>query len=206
MWSLGVVLLVPGVDEHARFEHRVELFDVEQITAHRAVEALHEGVLLRAGLLDEHRGDTVTGQPRHHACGDELPAIVRADRRRSSVSLEEFCEVPDHGLRADRARHTAAQRAARELIDDVQDADRPRATRRRADEVVRPGVVDAERRPVVRGVLAAALGPLAGGLLPARREAMTFEAPEALDALSVHRPALLAQQRPDRAVPPARML
>src|SRR2546430_675996 len=86
MWSLGVVLLVRGVDEHARFEHRVELFDVE-------------------------------------------------------------------------------------------------------------------RRSVVRGVLAAALGPLAGGLLPARREAMTFEAPQALDALSVHRPALLAQERPDRAVP-----
>src|SRR5437870_8064683 len=101
MWSLGVVLLVPGVDEHARFEHRVELLDVEQITAHRAVEALNEGVLLRAGLLDEHRGDTLFGQPRDHACRDELPAIVRADRLWASVGLEQFCEVSDDGLRAD---------------------------------------------------------------------------------------------------------
>ncbi|MDP9264831.1 MAG: hypothetical protein M3O91_01745, partial [Chloroflexota bacterium] len=34
---------------------------------------------------------------------------------------------------------------------------------------------------------------------------MTFETPEALDALAVNGPALLAQERPDGAVPPARM-
>src|SRR5690349_13796383 len=90
VWSLRVVLLVPGVDEHTCFEHRSELLDVEQIAAHGSVEALHEGVLLLAGLLDEHRCDALLGEPRDHACGDELPAIVRADRLWVSVGREEF--------------------------------------------------------------------------------------------------------------------
>jgi len=38
---------------NARFEQAVELFAVQELVAHRAVEALDEGVLLRCALLDE---------------------------------------------------------------------------------------------------------------------------------------------------------
>jgi hypothetical protein len=59
VWAQRVVLLDPGVDQHARFEQAVELFAVQEPISHRAVEALDERVLLRAALLDERCGDAV---------------------------------------------------------------------------------------------------------------------------------------------------
>ena len=56
---------------------------VEDLVAHRAVEALDERVLLRAGLLDERLTDAlkffeVVGE----LLGDELAAVVRAQHAR----------------------------------------------------------------------------------------------------------------------------
>ena len=43
--SVGVVLLPPALDNDLSLQEGAELFDVEELVAHAAVEALDEGVL-----------------------------------------------------------------------------------------------------------------------------------------------------------------
>jgi hypothetical protein len=53
MWSPLVVLLHLASDYDARLEHVVELFAIEQLVAHGAVEALDVRILLRVAFFDE---------------------------------------------------------------------------------------------------------------------------------------------------------
>ena len=63
MRAQRVVLDQPLADHDAGLEHVVELFAVEHLVAHRAVEAFHERVLLWTAFLDERGLDALLGQP-----------------------------------------------------------------------------------------------------------------------------------------------
>jgi hypothetical protein len=45
VWSDGVVRSPPALDEHLRFEQRVEDFSIEQLVTKLAVEALDVAIL-----------------------------------------------------------------------------------------------------------------------------------------------------------------
>src|SRR5438445_169030 len=92
---LLVVDVEPGADHHLSLEDAVELLAVEHLVAHRAVEALDEGILLRARLLDEDRLDTARPQPVDHRRRDELAAVVRAGSFGCPVLIEKLLEETD---------------------------------------------------------------------------------------------------------------
>jgi hypothetical protein len=94
VWSFIVVLLDPGGDHDPGLEQAVELLAVQQLVAHRAVEALEVGVLLRAALLDEGLPHAPLGKPVGKRGGDELAPLSdrsscgcpwRSKRRSSSA-------------------------------------------------------------------------------------------------------------------------
>ena len=59
--TVVVVALDEPVDQHPGLGDAVEDLGVEQLAAHRAVEAFDIAVLLRAAFLDERRGHAVLG-------------------------------------------------------------------------------------------------------------------------------------------------
>lgn len=75
-----VVLVDPTSDHDARFGQGLELLDVEQVNAHRAIEALDGSVMLRRTLLDERQRDTAR-RP------SVAPSVAARRRTSTPVSL-----------------------------------------------------------------------------------------------------------------------
>src|SRR5262245_3303385 len=103
MRTLLVVSLDPVGDHNAGFDQAAELLAVEELVAEGAVEALDERVLLRAAFLDECGLHALAGEPVPEAGGDELAAVVGADRLRFAVTLEQLLELGADVTGADRA-------------------------------------------------------------------------------------------------------
>jgi len=131
-----VVLVDPVTNHDSRFEEAVELLAVQELVAHRVVEALDERVLLRATTLDERGLDAALCQPLAEAASDALAAVVGAQQLGMPMPLEQPGELLDDLAGADRASDAAAERDTRLLVDHIQDAQRAAVGGARAHEVV----------------------------------------------------------------------
>jgi hypothetical protein len=136
--------------------------------------------------------------------GGELWSVVHADERRRLTALGgQAIEHGDRGVGVDAPGHHDRQRLAGVLVDDVQQLEHAAVAGRVELEVERPDVVRA-LRPEPRCRHGRVAKPLALALPGGHAQALF--APDALDLLTVHRPALLAQRAPRKPVAPARML
>src|ERR687892_300165 len=104
-----VVFTDPVPKDDPGLEDRVELFTVQLLISHGAVEALHEGILLRAPLLDECRDHPAVSEPGDHGLGDELTAVVGAEDPGPAMDPEQLFEAGDHVAGADRGADPTAE-------------------------------------------------------------------------------------------------
>ena len=126
MWSIGVVVEPPALEQHPCFEHAVEELAVEVLVSEPSVERLDEAVLPRAPRVDEDRAGAVEAAPVRDRVGDELRSAVEADVARRDTSLVcEAVEDTDHVVGVDGPLHLDRQCLPRELVDDVEQLERP---------------------------------------------------------------------------------
>ena len=115
-------------------------------------------------------------------------------RRWVKVSVRVRSTRPD----PDRPLDRTADQLAGVLVDHVQDPKRAAVAGVAADEVIRPDVVWTLGTPFPHGVLSAAFGVLARGLL--FRLFQPFQPPQPPDSLVVDAPPLISQPPADRLV------
>lgn len=76
MWSHGVVVDAPSLDEHARFDAIAEPFEVEALVAQAPIEAFIGPVLPWLARVDEGEVNPRAVRPRGDGVRNELGAIV----------------------------------------------------------------------------------------------------------------------------------
>ena len=79
MGSLCVVASAPIGDDDLGLEQGVKELAVEELVAHGSVEALDEGVLLGAALLDEGDGHPLLDESAGERRRNELATVVGAE-------------------------------------------------------------------------------------------------------------------------------
>ena len=79
MWSLGVVVAPPCLDDDLGLGEAVEDLTVEQFVAKLRVEALAVAVLPRAARLDERGLGADSCNPLSHCLGDKLRPVIRTN-------------------------------------------------------------------------------------------------------------------------------
>jgi hypothetical protein len=177
----------------------VEVFDVEDVSTHQAVEPLDDPVLVWPAFLDVGALDALRVLPAGEVAGDELAAVVAAQRLWLAPALVEgVCQGALHAPRPDRPLDRGADQLAGVLVDDVEDPKRAAVGGVAADEVIRPDMVGMLGSAFPHRVLGAALGVLARPLLFRLFE--PFSPPQAFDPLVVDPPPLIPQPPADRLV------
>ena len=144
-------------------------------------------------FFDEGGLHSLLAQPAGQAVGDELASVVGAQHLGPAVLVEEPFQFLDHLAGADRAGDTAAEPDSCVLVDDVEDPDRASVASAGAVEVVRRDVVRPLRGQTPDRLLGRALGSFSRGLAAPGRHAVPLQAPQPLDPLTVHAPALVAE-------------
>lgn len=155
MGSLFVVFEHPPVDGFTDVFETDEEMLVEQLVAHRTVEALDVAVLVGlAGLdvLDRHAGRF---GPLREGVAQKLGTIVGSQHLRQPAFLAQPFEDTDQSLRRDRGVDLHLQQFAIEIVDDVEEPETTAADQRVAHEVRRPDAVrqagDIQRYPFSLG-------------------------------------------------------
>ena len=122
---LGVRATPAEVGEDLGFEEGVEQPVVQVLVAHPAVEAPHPGVLPGRARVDEDRLRGVGAAPVGDGLSDELGPIVEAQVGGTGACSGDLVEVGDDVVGVDRAVGLNGERLPGELVDDVQELDRP---------------------------------------------------------------------------------
>ena len=92
----------------------------QSFVAHRAVEPLHVGVLLRLARLDVFEPDAPFLSPVPNGFADVLRAVVAPDHLGLDSLANDLFQGPDHALRWQSEVHLDAQRLPVEVVDDVE--------------------------------------------------------------------------------------
>ena len=192
-----VVLQAPLLNEDLRLEERVEALPVEALISQLAVEGLDVAVLPGAAGLDEERPHPDPLQPAAHRPGGELGAVVAADVGGNATAHEELGETGEHLGGGQTAGDDDGEALARVLIDDGQELEDTAVSGALEEEVVGPDVVGTLRTAAHDGAVGQ---PEAAPFRLLGRHLQPLLAPETLDSLVVHLPALLSQKRGDAAV------
>ena len=111
------------LDQDLGLEQRVELPAVEQLVSELAVERLDPGVLPWRAGIDEDRVDAVEPAPVRNRSGDELAAVVEADKRRRPVDRGQTVQHVDDVIGIDGSCHLDGETLPGVLVDDVQHLD-----------------------------------------------------------------------------------
>jgi len=101
----GVVALAPTLDEHLRFEQRVELLASQKFVPQLAFKALDVAILSRAAWLDVKRGHPHAGQPLANLGGHELRTIVAPQVLRHAAADEQVAQPFQYIFAAELASH-----------------------------------------------------------------------------------------------------
>ena len=142
-----VVVLAPVADHHPRLGQAGELLDVEQLVAHAGVEALDERVLPRRAGLDERRPGPRELTPVPGARARSSPGRCPSAGSSGRAALgDQPLQRRDDRVGVDAALDQHHQRLAGELVDDVEQLQRPPVGGLVELEVERPHVVRAARR------------------------------------------------------------
>src|ERR1035437_5688856 len=196
-------MLLPVGDHDARLGQAGELLDVEQLVTDAGVEGLDEWVLPRRARLDERGAGLGEHAPVLERVRGHLRAVVHPQELRGAALGDQPLQRRDDHVRVDAARDQHHQRLARELVNDVQQLQRPRVGRLIELEIERPHVI--------RPLGAKPLGrdrrlPEPSTLALALRDPEPLLPPQALHPLAVHLPAQLPQPMMRTTVPPPRPL
>ena len=154
MRSLGVVILLPGVDDHSGMGETAKPVQIQAFITKLAVEALDVGVLGGLAWLDEVQGDAAYAM-RVRPCIQHLPgklrAIVDRDLFRHAMRGDELVEDARDALARQRGIDLNGQALSSDQIKDV--------------ERTKPAAVD---QHILHEVHTPGLAPLPGLLLDAR--------------------------------------
>ena len=194
----------PVIDDRLGLEHGVERLDREDFVADAGAERLDELVLPGGARLDEAAAAAAEPAPVADGVRGHLGAVVHPHELRCGAALtDDLVEHPHRVVGVDRAGNTDRQGLAGVLIDHVEQLQRAAVDGRVELEVQRPDVIRALRPQPLRGhsrVAKAKPFPFA------LRHAQALLAPQPLNLLAVHRPALVADSAPGQPVTPTRVL
>src|SRR5689334_18447044 len=98
MGALGVVLLLPSVDDYTSMRQAPEPVEIQTLVAELAVEAFDMGILRGLARLNEVQRDAVRIGPSIQDLPSELRAIVHGDLLGRPVPGNELVEHPRHPL------------------------------------------------------------------------------------------------------------
>src|SRR5579883_3464587 len=142
MWSRCVVIVHPGADGAARMIETEEQALIQQLVTHPAVEALDEGVLRRPARSDVMPVDAMLGAPGEDGVRGQLGPVIRDDHAGLATPFDQRCQLPGDALAGDRGVGDRRQAFARDIIDDVQNAEAPAAGELIMHEVQGPASID----------------------------------------------------------------
>src|SRR5687768_12472804 len=95
MRPLAVINCQPLFGQELNLLHGAEEVLIQHFVAVGAIEALDEGVLIGLAGRDVEQRNATLPAPLHKAAGDELRAIVQAQRLRLAVELDDAIENAD---------------------------------------------------------------------------------------------------------------
>src|SRR5690606_21549231 len=95
----------------------------EPLVAHRSIESLDVGVLLRLTRLDIFKPDTPLGSPSDDSRTQVFRAVIAAYRQRFAAPVNDLLERTDHAFRRQREVDLDAQGLTVEVINHVQNSD-----------------------------------------------------------------------------------
>jgi len=92
----------------------------EPFEAHRPVESLHIGILLRLARLDIVQPDLPLVCPALHQAAEDLWTVVAANGRGLASPLDDLLQGTDHAFRRQRAIDLDAQGFPIEVVDHIE--------------------------------------------------------------------------------------
>jgi hypothetical protein len=138
VWSNGVIVTPPCLDQHPCLGEAVEDLAVEQLVAKRTVEALVIAVLPWRARCDVQRLHADPAEPFLNRGSDELAAIVRPDMRWRTPRDEQLGKRRQHVFVFQLTCDGQRQALPAGLVDDREDPELAPVVRSRFDTVVRP--------------------------------------------------------------------
>jgi hypothetical protein len=118
MGSVVVVAVQPVGRHVTHFLQAVEHVAVEHLGAVGLVESFDIGVLRGLAGLDVLQGDSLALSPLGQGVGDELRAVVQANRQRRAAHLHQLVERPNDARSRQAGVDLNAQALAVEFVDD----------------------------------------------------------------------------------------
>ena len=120
MWTHGVVMPAPRLNENAGFAATAEPLEAQTFFPEFAIEGFVRAILPRLARID-HRGvDAVFGEPLQNRLAHALRPTVGAQIGWSAVQTDQPREHVDDASRADGASDVDRQALVREFVDDRQ--------------------------------------------------------------------------------------
>jgi|SRR5579875_408306 len=141
MWSIGVVVHPPRLDDFSSFGERREVVLVEAFVAELAVETLDEGILSRFSRDDMMQPNAAIDCPSQHGEARELRAVVQNDRLRIAANRGNCIEDANDALAAERRIDFDGKGFVREVVDDGKSPNTPLRLQGIVNEVQRPAFV-----------------------------------------------------------------
>ena len=187
MWTMVIVVVLPGLQFLTGIVQRDELVDVQALVAQPTVERLDQPVLRGLSRPDEIELDAASIGPLVERLGRELGAVVDGDRLAAARAMRRPVQGVDDARPVRRSwppEHTLAT----PLIDHRQHPKRAAVEHLVVDKVHAPVLIRPGRRRRRAALQADALAPL-----DLHAHLQPFEAIQPVDALLVDRPAFALQ-------------
>ena len=183
-----VVVDPPVLCQYLSLEEAVEELAVQVLVAHAAVERLDPGVLPRRAGLDEDRRRRVEPAPVRDGMSDELRTIVKPEIHGIATLAGDLVQDCNDVIGVDRAVDHGGKCFPRELVDDVQNLDRPAVRGLVELEVGRPDDIRCDRAHLPDEHTESSEAFLSLFV----RNSQPLFSPKTMDALVVDSPALLS--------------
>ena len=120
MWTHGVVMPAPRLNENAGFAATAEPLEAQTFVSEFAIEGFVRAVLPRLARID-HRGvDAIFGEPLQNRLAHKLGTTVGAQIGWGAVEADQAREYVNHAPRADRPSNVDSQALMGEFVDDRQ--------------------------------------------------------------------------------------
>ena len=128
MWTEGVVVDPPRLDDAASFAKPVEQMLVEALVTQPAIERFHERILCRLSGCDVVPFDPSVLHPFQDRVTGQLRAVVRDDHLRTPALVYQPREFPGYADAGERDVNDRSQGLPCEVIDDAERPEPPAVT------------------------------------------------------------------------------
>jgi len=197
MWPDRVVVNAPLLDQDSSFAQGVKQLAIEELIAESGIEALAVSVLPGAARFDVEGLHTQAAKPGAQGLRDELSSVIGSGVLRRPMLKEQLTERVEHVAGVELALHPDRQAFARELVDHTQHAEHLSVMGAVLDEVIGPDMSLVGRPEPHTGAVRQP-EPTAFGLF--HWNLKPFTAPDAIDPLCAHRPAIGLEHLGDPAI------